>query len=141
VANPRFRFVRTGRDAATLTSLSDLVEIDAFKTALRFLLDRAGGVATTGIGDLASSLKAIARHYVGVEPDHLKRMGAIIGRLSPGRRGLTETNMTRLRPFNEQENVAALLALPQELMRQAQRHRYLQRGRCGLRWPSRSKFC
>src|SRR5215472_4583113 len=120
--------VRMGRDASTLTSLSDLVEIAAFKTGLRFFLDRAGGVPTTGIADLASSLKAIARHYVRVEPNHLKRMGAIVGRLSPGRRGLTETNMTRLRPFNEQENVSALLALPQELMRQARRHRNPQRG-------------
>ena len=120
--------IRTGRDAATLTSLSDLVEIDAFKTGLRFFLDREGGAPTTGIADLASSLKSVARHYVRVGPDHLKRMGAIIGRLSPGRRGLTETNMTRLRPFNEKENVSALLALPQELMRQARRHRNAQRG-------------
>jgi integrase len=120
--------VRMGRDAATLTSLSDLVEIDAFKTGLRCFLDRAGGAPTTGIADLASSLKAVARHYVRVGPDHLQRMGAIIGRLSPGRRGLTETNMTRLRPFNEQENVSALLALPRELMRQARRHRNPQRG-------------
>jgi len=36
--------------------------------------------------------------------------------------------MTRLRPFNEPENVSALLALPQELMRQARRHRNPQRG-------------
>jgi integrase len=120
--------VRMGRDAATLTSLSDLVEIDAFKTGLRFFLDRAGGAPTTGIAALASSLKAVARHYVHVGPDHLQRMGAIIGRLSPGRSGLTETNMTRLRAFNESENVSALLALPQELMRQARRHRNPQRG-------------
>jgi integrase len=120
--------VRMGRDPATLTSLSDLVEIDAFKTGLRFFLDRDGGKPTTAIADLASSLKAVARHYVCVEPDRLRRMGKIIGRLSPGRRGLTETNSTRLRPFNEQENVAALLTLPQELMRQARRHRNARRG-------------
>jgi len=40
--------IRTGRDAATLTSLSDLVEVDAFKTGLRFFLDREGGAPTTG---------------------------------------------------------------------------------------------
>jgi hypothetical protein len=60
--------VRTGRDAATLTSLSDLVEIDAFKTGLRFFLDREGRAPTTGIADLASSLKSVARHYVRVGP-------------------------------------------------------------------------
>jgi hypothetical protein len=67
--------VRMGRDAATLTSLSDLVEIDAFKTGLRCFLDRAGGAPTTGIADLASSLKAVARHHVRVEPDHFATDG------------------------------------------------------------------
>ena len=119
--------VRMGCDPATLTSLSDLVEIDRFKTGLRFFLDREGGKPTTAIADLASSVKAVARHYVGVEPDHLRRMRKIVGNLSTDRRGLTETNSTRLRPFNEQENVAALLTLPHELMRQARRHRNAQR--------------
>jgi hypothetical protein len=60
--------VRMGRDPATLASLRDLVEIDAFKTGLRFFLDREGGAATTAIADLASSLKAVARHHACVEP-------------------------------------------------------------------------
>jgi integrase len=120
--------VRMGRDPATLTSLRDLVEIDAFKSGLRFFLDREGGNSTTAIADLASSLKAVARHHARVEPDHLDRMGGIIRWLSPGRDGLTETNNTRLRPFNEKENIAALLTLPQDLMRQARRHRNLRRG-------------
>jgi integrase len=50
-------------------------------------------------------------------------MGGIIGRLAPGRRGLTETNRTRLRPFDDRGNILALLKLPDELMRQARRHR------------------
>jgi site-specific recombinase XerD len=120
--------VRMGRDPATLTSLADLVELDAFKLGLRFFLDREGGKPTTAIADLASTLKAVARHYVRVENACLKRMAKIIKRLSPGRRGLTATNSARLRPFDEQDNVAALLTLPQELMRQARRSRNAQRG-------------
>jgi hypothetical protein len=50
-------------------------------------------------------------------------MGSIIRRLAPGRRGLTEANRTRLRPFDDRENILALLKLPDELMRQARRHR------------------
>jgi integrase len=117
-----------GRDAATITSLADLVDIEAFKTGLRFFLDREGGTPTTAIADLASVLKAVARHHVRVEPGHLERMGGIIRRLTPGRSGLTETNRTRLRSFDDRHNIAALLALPTELMGQARRHQNLQRG-------------
>jgi integrase len=120
--------VRMGRDPNTLTSLGDLVEIEAFKTGLRFFLDREGGKPTTAIADLATTLKAVARHHVRVDPGHLDQIGAIIRRLAPGRVGLTETNRTRLRPFDDRANVAALLKLPEELMRQARRHRNLQRG-------------
>jgi hypothetical protein len=120
--------VRMNRDPSALTSLRNLIEIDAFKTGLRFFLDREGGAPTTAIADLASSLKAIARHHVRVEPHHLDQMGSIIRRLAPGRRGLTEANRTRLRPFDDRGNILALLKLPGELMRQARRHRNLQRG-------------
>jgi integrase len=116
-----------GRDPATLTCLADLVEMETFKTCLRFFLDRQGG-PTTAIADLASVLKAIARHHVRVTPDHLDRIGGIIRRLAPGRVGLTETNRTRLRPFDDRENVGALLNLPTELMRQARQHRNPRRG-------------
>jgi hypothetical protein len=120
--------VRKGRNPATLTCLKDLVEIDAFKEGLRFFLDREG-TPTTAIADLASSLKAIARHHVHIEQRHLDQMGTIIrNRLAPGRRGLTEINRTRLRPFDDRGNIIALLKLPDELMRQARRHRNLQRG-------------
>jgi hypothetical protein len=121
--------VRKGRDPATLTSLRDLIEIGAFKDGLRFFLDRESGAPTPAIADLASSLKAIARHHVRVEPRHLDQMGSIIRhRLAAGRHGLTETNRTRLRPFDDRGNVLALLTLPIELMRQARRHRNPQRG-------------
>jgi integrase len=120
--------VRMGRDPKSLTCLGDLVEIEAFKFGLRFYLDREGSKPTTAIADLASSLKAVARHHVRVEPGHLDQMGSIILRLAQGPRGLTETNRTRLRPFDDRGNVAALLKLPEELMSQARRHRNLRRG-------------
>jgi len=120
--------VRRGRDPAMLTSLSKLIEIDAFKSGLRFFLDREGGTPTTAIADLASSLKAVARHHVRVEPHHLDQIGSIIRRLAPGRRGLTETNWARLRHLDDRENMFALLRLPDELIGQARRHRNHQRG-------------
>jgi integrase len=100
-----------------------------FRSALlarRLRQGREGG-PTTAIADLASVLKAVARHHVRTESHHLDRMAGIILRLAPGRVGLTETNRTRLRPFDDRGNIGALLGLPSELMRQARRHRNLRR--------------
>jgi integrase len=119
---------RAGRDPATLTSLSDLVEIDAFKAALRFLLERKGGTSTATIANIASVMKAIARHHVRVVPEHLQRIAGIVRRLAPGRIGLTETNRTRLRPFDDRQSIGTLLRLPTELMQQAGQHRNARRG-------------
>jgi integrase len=119
---------RMGRDPATLASLSDLVEIKTFRAALRFFLHREGGTPTTAIADIASVLKSIARHHVHVKPEHLEQMAGIVRRLAPGRSGLTETNRTRLRSFDDRHSIDALLRLPTELMRQARRHPNPQRG-------------
>ena len=61
------QLVMRGRDPASLTSLADLVTIDAFKDGLRFFLDRRGGQSSSMIADLACTLKAVARHHVRVE--------------------------------------------------------------------------
>jgi integrase len=111
-----------------VTCLADLVEMETIKTGLRFLLDREGGTSSTAIADLASVLKAVARHHVHATPDHLDRIGGIIRRLALGRVGLTETNRTRLRPFDDRGNIGALLNLPAELMREAGRHRNPRHG-------------
>ena len=120
--------VLRGRDPATLTSSSDLVEIATYKAGLRFFLEREGGAPTTAIADLASVLKAVAWHHVRVEPRHLEQMASIIRRLASGRSGLTETNRNRLRSFDDRGNVASLLKLPGELMEQARRHPNARRG-------------
>jgi hypothetical protein len=53
--------VLRGRDPSTITSLGDLVDIEAFKDGHRFLIERNGGTVTTGTCHLARGLKAIAR--------------------------------------------------------------------------------
>jgi integrase len=112
-----------GRDPATITSLKDLVEIDAYKEGLRFFIERSGGKSTTAIVDLAVSLKAIARHHLRLDNGHLDRLAAINRRLSVGPRALTEKNRGRLRQFDDPDNVAALLGLPHKLISIASRKR------------------
>jgi integrase len=117
-----------GRDLSAITCLNDLVAIETYKEGLRFLIERSGGKSTTTIVDLAGALKAIARHHVRLEKDHLDRMAAINRRLSVGPRSLTEKNRGRLRQFDDPENVAALLGLPHKLIGIASRKRNVRAG-------------
>jgi hypothetical protein len=107
---------RSGRDPATFASLADLVELEAFKKGLRYLIARSGGNATTAISDFAYALKAIARHQLHLEPPHLEEMAKIIRRLDVGSRGLTEKNRTRLRQLDDTQSRDALLQLPHKLI-------------------------
>jgi len=120
--------VLRGRDPDTITSLRDLVEIEAFKEGLKFFIERRGGRSTSAISHLARSLKAIARHHLRLDRDHLDKLGAIIRRLESGRRGLTETNRARLRQLDDLQNLEALLRLPRKLMDIAARNRRPHRG-------------
>jgi integrase len=114
------------RDPATITGLKDLVDIEAYKEGLRFFLERSGGKPTTAIVDLAGVMRAIARHHLKLDKDHLDRMTT--KRLNIGRRGLTEKNRKLLRQFDNPDNVIALLELPQRLIGIASRNRNLRAG-------------
>jgi integrase len=118
--------VRRGPDPATIACLKDLVEIAAYREGLRFFLERSGGKSTTAIVDHAAAMRAIARHHLRLDKDHLDRMTT--KRLSNGRRGLTEKNRKLLRQFDNPDNVAALLELPQKLIGIASRNRDLRAG-------------
>jgi hypothetical protein len=115
--------VLRGRDSSTLTSLGDLIAIDTFKDGLRYLLERRGGRSTATVVHLATSLKAIARHHVRVDAQHLERMAAVIGRLDPPKRGLTAKNRSRLRALDDPKMALALVQLPAKLMAWADRER------------------
>jgi integrase len=114
--------VKQGRDPSTICSLADLVEIEALKLGLRYLIDRSGGRKTTAIYDFVSALRAIARHYLHVDQAHIDRMTTIMRRLDIGKRGLTQTNRSRLRQLDDPQNKAALLGLPARLIELAARN-------------------
>jgi hypothetical protein len=107
--------VLSGRDPGTITSLADLITIDAFTDGLKFLLRNLAN-KPLGVLYIGGALKAIARHHLGVEQAHLEAMAKIIRRIDPGYRGLTPKNRERLRPLDDPQNVRALLGLPAKLM-------------------------
>jgi integrase len=114
--------MKQGWDTDTVTSLRDLVEIEALKTGLRYLIARSGGQATTAIYDFVSALRAVARDHLRVDQAHLDLMTAIMRRLDVGKRGLTKTNRSRLRPLDDRQTAAALLRLPETLIGLAARN-------------------
>ncbi|MCW3477770.1 site-specific integrase [Limobrevibacterium gyesilva] len=118
--------VLRGREPASIGKLADLVEIESFKEILRYLIDRRDGSARGQVGDIASLLKSVAQFHVGIPKETLDAMAGVIRRIShqQGRQqGLTELNRRRLRPFDEPENVRALVGLPERLLREARRTR------------------
>src|SRR5579864_9110592 len=124
--------VQAGRTAESLTSVPDLVTLDAFKAGLVMLLERRGGEKSSGIENLARFLKSVARYKAKADPETLNKMGVIIKKhVSVGRPGLTSRNRERLRQFDDPRNVVALLLLPQVLMRIAEAQELPPR-RCAL---------
>jgi integrase len=121
--------VLRGRDPATLACLADLVTIDTLKEGLRFFLERSGGKPTSAIFDLATSLKAIARHHVKLGEERLDKIATLVRRLKPPcKRGLTAKNRERLRALDDRTNVRALIGLPSKLRRLAEQDQHPHRG-------------
>ncbi|MGC2413945.1 MAG: hypothetical protein WA459_14755 [Stellaceae bacterium] len=110
--------VHRGREAASLGSVADLVEIDTFKEGLRFFLERNNNAPSTYIFNLACTLKRVAQHHVKVDGTTLDRMRAVIKRLEVLTKGLTRRNRDRLRPFDDPANVQLLIDLPQRLIKE-----------------------
>ncbi len=104
--------VHQGVDPASLRTLADLVTPDAYKKGLQFLLARAGGKYTADIFGRAHEMQTIAKHWVKVDEARLEEMKRVSKRLNPGSRGMTAKNRQRLRQFDNEDNVQALLELP-----------------------------
>lgn len=98
-----------------ITDLSILVEPSNYEAALRYMLERNGNQKTEAIYGCATAIKAIAEHYVKVDPNHLKELQRLCSRIKVKTRGLTAKNRRRLRQFDDPANVAAFLQLPDQL--------------------------
>ena len=117
-----------GHDITKLRSLTDLVEVETAKEALRFFVERKGGATSSQIAGLASMLTAIAEHWVKVDRDHLNRLKRIKSQLAHPQPGLTAKNRERLRQFTDHGNLIAFLSLPQTILARLQRKKALTVG-------------
>jgi hypothetical protein len=70
-----------------------------FKAAVQWYYDVWFGGARASLGEIAHTMVTIAKHYVRVPKSQLDELTAIKGRLQCRKRGMTEGNRERLRPF------------------------------------------
>jgi integrase len=115
--------VLAGQDPDTFKSLADVIKPENIKISFRATMDRRG---TTSIPisfhNIAATLTAIARHHVKVDPNDLIAILQIKKRVSTDPKGMSDKNRKRLGQFNDWENVARLLSLPEVLMTRAMAH-------------------
>jgi len=109
--------VHSGRDPASITCLANLVAIDAAQSALGFLWRRVGKKKTSHLHNHALHLVKLAKHWVKVPEDHLRRLRAMRKQLDPGQSGMTERNRARLRQFDDDANITRLVSLPEAIAR------------------------
>ena len=107
--------VQGGRDPATITGLADLVTVEAMQAILRFFLARSGNRPTSQIHGLATHLKAISRHHVGVTPDVLAQLGRMVRRVAPPQTGLALKNRLALQQFVDPVLLERLIRLPDKV--------------------------
>jgi integrase len=113
--------VHRGKDSQTLTSLAALVEIEAFKDGLRFFLEQRTPGKRQRAHKMAVTLIPVAKYWVKVPPEHLKKLQEICRRLDTQPKGMTDKNRKMLAPFDDDDVVDAFLSVPALLMEEVER--------------------
>ncbi|WP_170417255.1 site-specific integrase [Ruegeria arenilitoris] len=112
--------VTSGQRPVEFTNLSVLVTAHNLKTAFRTIMDRLGTDGLpSGLSNVAATCIAIARHHLNAPEDTIKALKDIHKRVATSPRGMSPKNAERLAQFNDWENVALLLGLPDTLMARA----------------------
>jgi integrase len=109
--------VHQGREPASITSLRDLVALDAARQALEYVMARTGGKPTSQLASLSALLLGIARHWVGVDAKHEAKLKNLARRCRPRRGGMAAKNRAMLRQFEDPDTVLRLLTLPAQLVK------------------------
>ena len=104
--------VASGKEATSLKTIADLVEIETVAAGLEHILARLGGKTSVHVHQIAKIICTLARRWVKVPKSHQERLEAIRKNLDPGRHGMTEKNRTTLRMFEDPEVVARFDSLP-----------------------------
>ncbi len=118
--------VQLGREPGSITGLSDLVKPEAFKDILRQMRADHDNQPSAWVEGVAKTLVAVAKEWVHAPDDRLAELKRLFGRLPKVQLGLTRKNREALRQFDDEVNLARLLALPELLFQEA----------CGINPPT-----
>lgn len=111
-----------------ITTLKVLVKPKVVATGLMFFIMRAGGERRNSqVRGMAYDLLMIARLWVRSPETELKQLQTIAVNVRPEHDGLPEAVRRKLAPFTDIENVLDFLALPDRIVKEAQRSKIVDR--------------
>jgi integrase len=112
--------ILSGFSPTDLLDLSVMVATDNAKAGLKYLHDRNPELGKDTRANQADTLAIIAERWVK-SPDDAAELRLWARNLRPKRRGMTVKNRTRLRQFDIDANLDALLSLPKKIADRVQR--------------------
>ena len=108
-------------NVAEINSLADLVRPGTLKIGLTYLLSRAGSKSSRQTFSMAHLAHVIARDWAKLPEPDLAEIKRMIRRLERPKTGLTAKNRERLGQFRDKAVLQRLLALPDQLVEEAER--------------------
>ncbi|MDD9718626.1 site-specific integrase [Dinoroseobacter sp. PD6] len=113
--------VSVGHEPSEFTQLTKVITADNLKTAFRKMKARRGGDdIPSGLGNIAGTAIAIARHHLNAPEQEITALKAIHKRVAGPPAGMSRKNRERLSQFNSWDNLEQLMRLPSILMSRAQ---------------------
>jgi integrase len=113
--------------ATEMVALKTLVAPKTVNDGLKFFIQRAGKRENSQIRGIASDLLAIAKRWVRSPESELAKLGSIVKKVRPKHQGLPESARRSLAPFRDPAKVRAFLTLPDEIMKEAEREKTIDR--------------
>ena len=108
--------------AAEITSLRQLVEVEAFKSVLRhYHSKKPKGEPSAFANSLAITLIQVAQYHVGASEEHVNELKRLARMLPEVPNDLTPKNKLLLRQLEARETRARLLFLPERLLNDVKR--------------------
>lgn len=121
--------VHSGLPVDAMESVSTIITPKTVERGLRWMLERSDNARNREISETAALMANIAKRFVRVgaaEQAEIERLRDRVFLKPP--RGMTTKNRDRLRPMDDQDQVRALVRLPQKLFDQAAKDTSYQGG-------------
>ena len=111
--------VLTGMDPAEMLDFRCVVTAPRANQGLTFFFKRGDSKPRHQLAEIARLLIGIARHWLKLPEDDLRRLRTMASKVTPDKRGMTDRNRDRLRPLQNDQTLQRVLRLPEVLCREA----------------------